>query len=47
MPDPVEQAIRHGLETAQEKQQAMAQSPMQNGTENVLRQIKAAAGWEE
>ena len=46
-PESLQAAIRHGLETAQEKQQAMAQSPMQNGTENVLRQIKAAAGWEE
>ena len=46
-PESLQAAIRHGLETTQEKQQAMAQSPMQNGTENVLRQIKAAAGWEE
>ncbi len=46
-PESLQAAIHHGLETAQAKQQAMAQSPMQNGTENVLRQIKAAAGWEE
>ncbi len=46
-PESLQAAIRHGLETAETKQQAMAQSPMQNGTQNVLCQIKAAAGWEE
>ncbi len=46
-PESLQAAIRHGLETAGTKQQAMAQSPMQNGTQNVLCQIKAAAGWEE
>ena len=46
-PETLQQAIRHGLDTAKEKQQAMAQSPMQNGTQNVLCQIKKAAGWEE
>ena len=39
-------AIEHGLATAEEKKQAMRQSPMQNGTQNVLNQIKIAAGWE-
>ena len=39
-------AIEHGLSTAEEKKQAMRQSPMQNGTQNVLNQIKIAAGWE-
>lgn len=39
-------AIEHGLATAEGKKQAMRQSPMQNGTQNVLNQIKIAAGWE-
>lgn len=46
-PDTLIAAVEHGLSTAREKIGAMRRSPMQNGTENVLQQIKTAAGWEE
>lgn len=46
-PETLLSAVEHGLSTAQEKVEAMRHSPMQNGTENVLQQIKTAAGWEE